>query len=697
LQVRKSQLSKTATQHRILALVITVSLLSIYLIHFGVELAWNKATVSLLYSKQSFSNNLHVYGVDHADFQGNPFLEQVAKNFSISWTRTDVFLSSSWSRSVYYTLEQDRYNILGVLGSSTVEPSFGKNWTLADWDRSVSWAVGNYTEIHYWEIWNEPEIKQYQNGFQNGSAYNYFLMLRDAFNIIKSFNSSDIVLSPAVSIWTYGNNINPDTYAWTKELWSYGANNYCDIVSLHVYTLGHMMNDTLPDNLTVRQMLSAGLDKYENLTQKPIWITETGLSTNMTLKEAMFLNQTFTLMTSRPYLKGVFWYDLTDSIDPVDYYGLFNTTSTYNHYPKPALFAFENFLKMPVEENLTLTILPSPFSNKLTSKNYFTISYSSNNRPTTLLFTGQTNSVVISADQNSQVTISGNSSSSNGTEKWCLDSNCLPTTFTVANNANKTFYYYDLLLATISYSILGGGYPLSPSVSYVTAPSMPRNSDTLILVNSSIPKIGNITIWPQRGSILNLTGQLSGSNSTERWELNQPNSSYLLVDHSFEISLQYYNQYYVWILANLTSGGEVSPISDWYNADTSLLISATPNTAYSFISWTGTGTGSYSGSAPDAQITIGGSITEVAHFSLLSSTNSNTSNSSTSVRSYNNSSDTAGSLSNNLTTEPSFQSEKMLDQKTFNAVTYGVSTTVVTFAIGIVAIGVSTRRATSHS
>jgi len=66
------------------------------------------------------------------------------------------------------------------------------------------------------------------------------------------------------------------------------------------------------------------------------------------------------------------------------------------------------------------------------------------------------------------------------------------------------------------------------------------------------------------------------------------------------------------------AGGTVKPTSGWRNAGSAVSISATPtnNTqvSYSFGGWTGTGTGSYSGTNNPASITINGPITENAAF-----------------------------------------------------------------------------------
>jgi Divergent InlB B-repeat domain len=62
------------------------------------------------------------------------------------------------------------------------------------------------------------------------------------------------------------------------------------------------------------------------------------------------------------------------------------------------------------------------------------------------------------------------------------------------------------------------------------------------------------------------------------------------------------------------TGGTVSPTSSWRSSGAAISISATPATGYSFTNWTGSGTGSFSGTNNPASITIGGPITETATF-----------------------------------------------------------------------------------
>src|SRR4029077_4272843 len=71
-------------------------------------------------------------------------------------------------------------------------------------------------------------------------------------------------------------------------------------------------------------------------------------------------------------------------------------------------------------------------------------------------------------------------------------------------------------------------------------------------------------------------------------------------------------QYYLTMGAG--SGGRVSPSSLWKNSGAVVSLSATPSAGYTFSGWTGSGTGSYSGTTNPASITMSGPITETAAF-----------------------------------------------------------------------------------
>jgi hypothetical protein len=73
-------------------------------------------------------------------------------------------------------------------------------------------------------------------------------------------------------------------------------------------------------------------------------------------------------------------------------------------------------------------------------------------------------------------------------------------------------------------------------------------------------------------------------------------------------------QYLLTTTANPSAADSVAPSSGWYDAGQKITLTATPNTGYTFKSWKGTGSGSYTGTNPSPTITMNSAITETANF-----------------------------------------------------------------------------------
>lgn len=87
--------------------------------------------------------------------------------------------------------------------------------------------------------------------------------------------------------------------------------------------------------------------------------------------------------------------------------------------------------------------------------------------------------------------------------------------------------------------------------------------------------------------------------------------------NSVTVNMVFVTQYYVTFSVSPAGGGSLSLASSWYNATTKIEILATPSGGFDFGSWSGTGTGSYSGSSDPAHLWANASITEVAYFLKL--------------------------------------------------------------------------------
>jgi len=71
---------------------------------------------------------------------------------------------------------------------------------------------------------------------------------------------------------------------------------------------------------------------------------------------------------------------------------------------------------------------------------------------------------------------------------------------------------------------------------------------------------------------------------------------------------------YYWVQVSASVGGQVSPGSGYYAANSILYLVATANSSYAFAGWSGTGSGAYDGTNATASIIVTTPLTEVAQF-----------------------------------------------------------------------------------
>jgi len=102
---------------------------------------------------------------------------------------------------------------------------------------------------------------------------------------------------------------------------------------------------------------------------------------------------------------------------------------------------------------------------------------------------------------------------------------------------------------------------------------------------------------------------LTGSGSSQRWYSTQALTG---TASTTTIVFAFQHQYY--LTMKVSGPGTVTPSSGWQNAGVTVTIKATAKTGHTFKSWTGTGTGSYTGTSATHTITMNAAITETATF-----------------------------------------------------------------------------------
>jgi hypothetical protein len=345
------------------------------------------------------------------------FDASIPPQYGVNWLREAAFVDPVHAANftqLYNQYAPYGYNWELRLDILAVTDLYGTNWTLPQWDTYVTTVVHDFPNVHVWEVGNEvlSGQTQYNTGYlaSGNLSLAYFNILKDAYTIVKQHDSSDTVIAfggqdifvPTELAAYNSGNFQDASYQLAAQVWADGGAKYCDAISLHCYgdnTGGAWLpNETVTYNgvtstLTLQQIWNSYINEYEQLTGKPIWFTETGepidtppndstppVISNSLQKQAAFLTQTFTFLSSFSFTKAIFWFKL---VGLSQYYdnsgnflftlddGLFNQDGT----ARPATEAFQSFAQptavsspTPTAPSNTSTPTPSPsFSASPTS------------------------------------------------------------------------------------------------------------------------------------------------------------------------------------------------------------------------------------------------------------------------------------------------------------------------------------------
>lgn len=195
--------------------------------------------------------------------------------------------------------------------------------------------------IKYWEIWNEPNLKDFWQ--PQPDAARYVRLLKAAYVAIKRANPDALVISAGLS------NCQKE---YLEQMYAAGVRGYFDLLGLHPYTANRSPYYEYHDYdarwnfagiLDMRAVMEANGD-----ADKHIWISETGWQTSTAgdwpvteEQQARYLTETYErVLNEFPYVDAVMIYDVRDDgtnpASPEDNFGLLHRDFT----PKPAYNAF---------------------------------------------------------------------------------------------------------------------------------------------------------------------------------------------------------------------------------------------------------------------------------------------------------------------------------------------------------------------
>lgn len=149
----------------------------------------------------------------------------------------------------------------------SVTPAEPKN--LEDWRNAVRTIATRYQgKIHYYEIWNEPNLKSYYSG----TIDQMVALNREAYKILKQIDPKIQVISPSIIAGNFGW-LTKGGADWLDEYFTKGGAAYTDIVGAHFY----QEVPNLPPEVSLPQIqeLQKVMAKH-GLAKKPLWNTETG-------------------------------------------------------------------------------------------------------------------------------------------------------------------------------------------------------------------------------------------------------------------------------------------------------------------------------------------------------------------------------------------------------------------------------------
>lgn len=221
-----------------------------------------------------------------------------------------------------------------------------------------------------------------------------------------------------------------------------------------------------------------------------------------------------------------------------------------------------------------------------------------------------------------QVQVSTNSSFTNNV----IDQTTSSTSYSIGSSTLTPRTYYWRVKASNCYGYAwsnnGTGWTFtvpSPPI-LVTVTSSPSGRSLTVDGSPCIGPCGPYSWTAGSSHTITTTSPQSGTSGTQylwsSWSDGGAISHTVAPTSNMTYTASFTTRYY--LTMNAGTGGTVSPSSGYVNSGQNVPITATPGGGYVFSSWTGAGSGSYTGTNNPAQVTMNGPITQTANFSTAS-------------------------------------------------------------------------------
>ena len=208
--------------------------------------------------------------------------------------------------SVIRSFSDHSFNLLGILCYSTdwlngeAPDSPSEISEFCDYARQI---VSRYRDdVHYWEVWNEPNIRPFW--MPEPDPVIYTELLKETYKTVKQATPEAKVVGLCTS--------RTDLEFIEKALES-GAGEFMDILSVHPYQEQSPFERGPDTQLGKLKDLRELMDRYE--CYKPIWITECGWPStgeNTERLQAQYLVKFYALTLQEGLVEKIYWFNLTD-------------------------------------------------------------------------------------------------------------------------------------------------------------------------------------------------------------------------------------------------------------------------------------------------------------------------------------------------------------------------------------------------
>jgi len=209
----------------------------------------------------------------------------------VKMVRTDWETTDDYSmRDCSQNLEDNNISLLAIIDINTFNQTIP---SLEEWKGNLTEIVASegFNNVDAVEIWNEPNAEAYI------PSETYYEMLKSAYVIIKNYTEIPVVFAGVSPEW------GDDWKNYLNTVFAFGdTEDYFDCMGVHFYYPNMQMN------LDVLQFV-------ESLTNKPVWLTETGkpsvIENNSETEQADYLS--LVCSTFKPLVSKIFIYELYDN------------------------------------------------------------------------------------------------------------------------------------------------------------------------------------------------------------------------------------------------------------------------------------------------------------------------------------------------------------------------------------------------